>query len=202
MEGFISRETDPVKLQSSSEMSGLNLPTKITIARLFMALPIVLLLTFSSPAADLAAAIVFGAASLSDWLDGYLARIKREVTSLGKLLDPVADKLLIAASLIPLVSLDRAKGWIVAVIIGREILVTGLRGVGAAQGFIIQAEELGKLKMVFQVGAILFLMLNWNVYGVSFHLLGTVVLWAVMILSAVSGLQYFIKFRDKIDPNV
>jgi CDP-diacylglycerol--glycerol-3-phosphate 3-phosphatidyltransferase len=183
-------------------MAGLNLPTKITLARLFMVPPVVALLTLSSPAADLAAAIIFAVASFSDWLDGYLARAKKEVTSLGKILDPIADKLLVAGSLIPLVALDRASGWIVAVIIGREILVTGLRTVGAAQGFIIQAEELGKLKMVFQVAAILFLILNWNLYGLSFQLVGTVGLWAVMALSTVSGLQYFIKFWGKIDPHI
>lgn len=183
-------------------MSGLNLPTKITVLRLFMVPPIVVLLTLSNPAADLAAAIIFALASFSDWLDGYLARVKKEVTSLGKLLDPVADKLLVAGCLIPLVSAGRAGGWIVAVIIGREILVTGLRTVAAAQGFIIQAEELGKLKMVFQVGAILLLILNWNIYGFSFQQAGTVALWAAMVLSSISGLQYFIKFRDKMDPNV
>ncbi len=164
--------------------------------------PIVVLLTLSTPAADLAAAIIFALASFSDWLDGYLARAKKEVTSLGKLLDPVADKLLVAGCLIPLVSTGRAGGWIVAVIIGREILVTGLRTVGAAQGFIIQAEDLGKLKMVFQVAAILLLILNWNVYGLSFQQAGTVALWAVMVLSSISGLQYFIKFRYKIKPGV
>lgn len=164
--------------------------------------PIVVLLTFSSPVADLVAAIIFSAASFSDWLDGYLARAKKEVTSLGKLLDPVADKLLVAGSLIPLVSLERASGWIVAVIIGREILITGLRTVGASQGFIIQAEELGKLKMLSQIVAILLLMLNWNLHGLNFQLMGTVALWVVMVLSVISGLQYFIRFWGKIDPNI
>jgi len=183
-------------------MAGLNLPTKITIARLLMVLPVLVLLTFSSPGTDIAAAIVFGVASFSDWLDGYIARAKREVTSLGKLLDPVADKLLVAGSLIPMVALDRASGWIVAVIIGREILVTGLRAAGAAQGFVIQAEELGKLKMVFQVVAILLLILNWNLYGFDFQLAGTVALWAVMVLGIISGVQYFLKFWGKINPDV
>lgn len=183
-------------------MAGLNLPTKITITRLLLVPPVVALLTFSSPLTDLIAAIIFGAASFSDWLDGYIARVKQEITSLGKVLDPLADKLLIAGALIPLVALDRAAGWLVAIIIGREILITGLRSLAASQGVIIQAENLGKLKMVFQVAAILFLILNRNPYGLSFQTMGTISLWIVMVLSIASGLQYFFKFRGQIDPNV
>ena len=180
----------------------MNLPTKITVLRLFMVPPVVALLAFSSPAADLAAAIIFCAASFSDWLDGYLARSRKEVTAFGKILDPLADKLLVACTLIVLVGMDRAVSWIVAVIIGREILITGLRGMGASQGHIIQAQILGKLKMVFQVAAVLLLILNWNLYGLSFKQMGSVALWVVMVLSVISGYQYWVRFHSKMDADL
>ena len=111
---------------------------------------------------ELVAAAIFGIASLTDWLDGYLARRRKQVTTLGQILDPLADKLLISATLISLVQLDLVQSWMVAVIICREIAVTGLRNLAYSRGLTMPASGLGKLKMASQVTAILLLILGWE----------------------------------------
>src|SRR6185295_6131950 len=138
----------------------MNLPNALTVTRIFLVpLLVVVLLTkfegqmiFGVPK-ELAGAAIFGLASLTDWLDGYIARRRRQITWLGQMLDPIADKLLTSAAFISLVQLDLAPAWMVALIIGREFGVTGLRSVAYARGVTIPASRLGKIKMASQVTA-------------------------------------------------
>lgn len=172
----------------------MNLPNAVTLTRIFLVPVLVtLLLTRYSPPM---AATVFLAASLTDFLDGYLARKRNQITTLGMLLDPVADKLLVCSAFIALVELGLAPAWMVVVIVGREFAVTGLRSIGASQGFTIDASELGKLKMWAQVAAITLLILGPE-YGMMAA--GTIALWMVVLFAIWSAVIYFRTFWSKID---
>ena len=147
----------------------MNLPNALTLARIFLVplLVVVLVTKFEGRLIfgirmELVGAAIFGLASLTDWLDGYLARRRKQVTTLGQLLDPLADKLLITAALLSLVQMDLAPAWMVLVILGREFAVTVLRGVAYSRGVVIAASPLGKFKMVSQVVAILLLILGYD----------------------------------------
>jgi len=143
------------------------------------------------------AAFIFLAASLTDLLDGYLARKRGQITTIGVLLDPVADKLLISAAFISLVQLQIVPAWMVVIIIGREFAVSGLRSIASTHGFAISASELGKMKMVAQVAAITFLIL-----GHEYPFLKSVAqfaLYAVVLFAVVSAIDYFRKFWNRID---
>ncbi len=144
------------------------------------------------------AAIIFSIASITDWLDGYLARKWQQVSLSGKFLDPVADKLLILSALIMLVEFRRVAAWIAIVIIGRELAITGLRAIAASIGIVIEAKEMGKFKTVVQILAIILLILNYPVIiferSLDLHLFGTVGLWLAAILSLISAFDYFYKF--------
>lgn len=179
----------------------MNLPNTLTVARIFLVplLVVVLLTKFESRQilglpVELVAAALFGLASLTDWLDGYLARRRQQVTWVGQVLDPIADKLLISATLVSLVQLDLAPAWMVAVIIGREFAVTGLRSLAYARGFPMPASPLGKLKMVSQVVAILLLMLGWERLP-WLVTLGQIALWVVVMTAFVSAADYFRRFN-------
>jgi CDP-diacylglycerol--glycerol-3-phosphate 3-phosphatidyltransferase len=179
----------------------MNLPNGLTLVRIFLVpLLVAVLLTRYDM---LLAALIFLAASVTDLLDGYLARKRGQVTTLGVLLDPVADKLLIASAFISLVQLHGPNGqpivpaWMVVIIIGREFAVSGLRSIAAAQGFTIQASELGKIKMAAQVGAITLLILG-NKYP-FFQGFGRVALYVVVLFAIWSAVEYFRTFWTKID---
>lgn len=177
----------------------MNLPNTITLARIFLVpLLVVVLLTrfeaqliFGVPKEFVGAAI-FGLAAFTDWLDGYLARRRREVTVLGQLIDPLADKLLITAAFISLVQMGMASAWMVAVILGRELGITVLRSIAHARGVTIPSSPLGKIKMVVEVGAILLLMLGNQVW--LFLLLGQVALWMVLVTALVSAADYYRRY--------
>jgi CDP-diacylglycerol--glycerol-3-phosphate 3-phosphatidyltransferase len=173
-------------------MGRMNIPNILTLVRIFL-VPFlaVILLTRSEDFELWGVAILLGAAA-TDWLDGYLARRRRQVTTLGVLLDPIADKFLIAAAFIALVELDLAPAWMVVIIIGREVVVIGLRAVAAAQGFSVPVSELGKIKMVMQVCAAALLILG-NRYEVLAGM-GTVALWLVVFFALVSAARYFHQF--------
>src|ERR671918_547737 len=139
----------------------MNLPNALTLGRIFLVplLVVVLLTKFEGSVIfgikkDLIGAAIFGLASLTDWLDGYLARRRKQVTALGQLMDPLADKLLVTAALVSLVQMDLASAWMVAVILGREFAITVLRSIAYARGVTISASPLGKFKMVSEVVAI------------------------------------------------
>jgi CDP-diacylglycerol--glycerol-3-phosphate 3-phosphatidyltransferase len=176
----------------------MNLPNGLTLMRIFLVpLLVAVLLTKYS----VIAVIVFLAASLTDLLDGYFARKRGQITTLGTLLDPVADKLLISSAFISLVQLQLVPAWMVAIIVGREFAVTGLRSIASAQGFTIDASQFGKIKMVTQVAAITFLILGMPGSSPNplFQELGNVTLYVVVIFAVVSAIDYFRRFWTKID---
>ena len=181
----------------------MNLPNAITIGRIFLVplLVVVLLTKFEGHLIlgvrkELVGAAIFGLASLTDWLDGYLARRRKQVTTLGQFMDPLADKLLITAALVSLVQMDLAQSWMVVVILGREIAVTVLRSLAQSRGVAIPASPLGKFKMVSQVTAILLLILGDHVP--EFAALGRTVLWIAMITAVASGFDYYRRFSSVI----
>ena len=186
----------------------MNLPNVLTLSRIFAVplLVVVLLTRIYNPGRQvvglsiyLATAIFLGA-SITDYLDGYLARKRQQVTTLGMLLDPVADKLLISAAFISLVELKWVPAWMVVIIVGREFAVSGLRSIASSEGFTIDASELGKIKMVMQVVAITLIILSKQVSWLS--PLSMVALWLVVIFALVSAIDYFRKFWKKVDDRV
>lgn len=200
------------RLGSNEKGGDVNLPNALTVLRIFL-IPLLIAALFSTrlPNREIYATAIFLAAAITDLLDGYLARRRGQVTTLGMLLDPIADKLLIAAAFISLVQIDSAlvPAWMVVIIIGREFAVSGLRSVAATQGFTIAANEWGKLKMVSQVVAVCIIivavkygtlhLLGW---AVDVRLLGKIALWAVVIVALLSGSTYFWRFWRQIDDSV
>ena len=184
----------------------MNLPNSLTITRIFLVplLVVVLLTKVKGPLIvglpkDIVGAMIFALASLTDWADGYLARRRKQITPLGQVIDPLADKLLTSAALISLVQLDLAQSWMVAVIIGREFAVTTLRSLASARGVAMPASPLGKIKMVAQVVAILALILAHGQYWLFFWI-GQGALWVVVVTALVSGADYFRRFNEVISP--
>jgi CDP-diacylglycerol--glycerol-3-phosphate 3-phosphatidyltransferase len=179
-----------------------NLPIALTLFRIVLVPLIMVFLISSSRVSVLIAAVIFVAASLTDWLDGRMARRWNQVTPLGTLLDPVADKLLVAAALVSLVHVEMLAAWMAVVIIGRELAVTGLRGVALSMGTVVPASSLGKAKTVSQYVAITVLILE---KGVSpdleiFHLISRGVLWIALALTVISGVDYFYRFFLHTNP--
>ncbi len=174
----------------------MNLPNALSLVRIFLVPVLVVFLIVVPRPYNLTAAAVFLAAVMTDWLDGRIARSMRQVTTLGKLLDPVADKLLISASLISLVQVGRVPAWMVVLIVGRDLAITGLRGIAASQNVIIQATELGKATMIAEVIAVALLILDYPAISVP---LGQAALAVAILLSLASGVTYFHKFWRYID---
>jgi CDP-diacylglycerol---glycerol-3-phosphate 3-phosphatidyltransferase len=174
----------------------MNLPIALTLCRIILVPLIIVFLISSSRVHVLIAAVIFIAASLTDWLDGRMARRWNQVTPLGTLLDPVADKLLVAAALVSLVQVDMIEAWIAVVIIGRELAVTGLRGVALSMGVVVPASPLGKAKTVTQYITITILILEKGVPDefVRFHMVSMMVLWITLGLTVLSGADYFYRF--------
>jgi len=177
-----------------------NLPNTLTLVRMFLVplLVVVLLTEFEGRqilglSKELVGAAIFALASVTDWLDGYLARRRRQVTWLGQMLDPIADKLLTSAAFISLVQLDLAPAWMVALIIGREFAITALRSLAYTKGITIPASPLGKIKMVTQVTAILLLILGGGPLP-ALAPLGRQALWVVMLLAVASAIDYYRRF--------
>jgi CDP-diacylglycerol--glycerol-3-phosphate 3-phosphatidyltransferase len=175
-----------------------NLPNGLTVLRIFLVpvLVVVLLTRTRTDGGLLLGVAIFGLAVLTDYLDGYFARRRNQVTRLGILLDPLADKLLTAAAFLSLVEMDAVPAWMVMIILGREFAITGLRNVAAGRGYLIPASGLGKGKMVAQVVAILLLLL-----GRRFEILrlpGLAALWLVVVIAVVSGIDYFRTFWREV----
>ncbi len=176
----------------------LTLPNGLTIIRI-LAIPIILILLFSSGRLfQVVTAILFLLVSITDTLDGFLARRQRMVTTLGKFLDPLADKLLIVTFLIALIPAREIPFWIVIVIVGREITVTGLRGIAATQDIVISASDLGKYKTFFETIAIFFLILKEPFFSIDVYQVGMGLLWIAMAMAILSAIDYFRKFLRTI----
>lgn len=200
-----------MNLTSLGRVLRVNLPNKITLARIFL-VPIImvfLLIRFDfgeikiagevTTYSELIATFIFIVAASTDGLDGYIARKRKLVTNLGKFLDPLADKLLISAALISLVEMQRLDAWIAIVIISREFAVTGLRMVAAAEGFVISASKLGKLKTVTQIIAIVLLMLNNFPFNYIHFPFAQIMVWIAVLMTIISGVDYFIKNKQVIE---
>jgi len=178
----------------------MNLPISLTLLRIFFVPLVVVLLLTSGRNMDLWAVVVFLLAATTDLLDGYLARKRGQVTSLGILLDPIADKLLTSAAFISLVYLHLISAWMAVIIIGREFAVSGLRAIASAEGFSLEVSELGKTKMVFQVVAITVVSLERRLP--LLRLPGSVLLWMVVLFALASAGQYFISFWKRLDNRI
>lgn len=188
----------------------MNLPNTLTILRIFFVpLLVAALVQQRETGVHLAgievtqewlALAIFLSAAGTDMLDGYLARRWKQVTTIGTLLDPIADKLLISAALVSLVQVGALPGWMAILIIGREFAVSGLRGIAAAEGYIIRASDLGKTKMVSQVVAISFVMLSrrWGALRTP----AMILMWVVVFFAMISAVSYFRKFWRKVDKRV
>ncbi len=171
-----------------------NLANQLTLARIFFVFPIVLLLYFPGKITCILAAVLFGIASITDFLDGHIARKSNMVTSFGKFLDPLADKLLICSILIMFVELGWVPAWVTIVIIVRELAVTGLRAMAIDEGVVIAADKYGKLKTVMQIVAIVPLLIHYPFFGIDVHMLGNFLLYIALVLTIFSGLNYFYRF--------
>jgi CDP-diacylglycerol--glycerol-3-phosphate 3-phosphatidyltransferase len=179
----------------------MNLPNALTLSRIFLVplLVVVLLTKFDERIVfgwrkELVGAAIFALASFTDWLDGYLARRRKQVTPLGQVIDPLADKLLTSAAFLSLVQLGLAPAWMVAIIIGREFAVTGLRNLAYSRGIAMPASPLGKIKMVGQVVTILALILG-DVYWPELLIVGQAGLWVVVAIALASGIDYFVRYN-------
>ena len=176
----------------------MNLPISLTLLRIFFVPIVVVLLLTKGGNMDLWAVGVFLAAAVTDLLDGYLARTRGQITTLGILLDPIADKLLTSAAFISLTELHLVPAWMVVIIVGREFAVSGLRSIASAEGFLLEASELGKTKMVSQVVAITVIIMEGRRFP-ALHPLGEVLLWMVVLFAVASAAQYFWDFWKRLD---
>src|ERR1700687_2532266 len=184
----------------------MNVPNSLTIARIFFVPLLVAALVQENVAIRVDGLVItnewlalgiFLIAAATDLLDGYLARRWGQVTTIGTLLDPIADKLLISAALISLVQVNAVPGWMVILIVGREFAVSGLRSIAAAEGYLIHASELGKTKMVAQVTAISFLLVS--IHHPEIATLAYWMMWMVVLFAVLSAIGYFRKFWRKVD---
>jgi CDP-diacylglycerol--glycerol-3-phosphate 3-phosphatidyltransferase len=178
----------------------LNLPNFLTLVRICLIPVFVVVFLAPTPDRSLVAAVIFTVAAVTDLLDGYIARRTGQVTKLGKLLDPIADKLLVLSALILLVNIDRVTALVALLIIARELAVTGIRAIAAGERLIIAAETTGKYKMALQVVAIVFLILEGtDVSEVgNLHLAGTATLYLSLVLGYISGGQYVWSFWKQV----
>jgi len=191
-----------------------NLPNSITLIRIF-SIPLLIWILSSSRFTsengekELLASALFIGAAMTDGIDGYLARKRGQITTMGILLDPLADKLLIAAAFVALVQINPSlvPAWVAIVVIGREFLVSGLRSIAASEGFTIEASELGKFKMVVQIVSVVAVILDhrwkeWTVFSHYFlpiHWIALTSIWFMVCVSLASAVDYFVAFWSKID---
>ena len=201
----------------------MNLPTYLTFARILMVPILVVVLMTKVQAYEVIGVVVFWIASITDLLDGYLARRWKQVTTLGKLLDPLADKLLVSGALISLVELGLAPAWMVFIILSREMAITGLRGIASEEGITIAADTMGKWKMGAQIASIsclilgpkldgwLFLWTKWEVFEFFIQLnkpysffvgMGVLLLWVAMVLALWSAVSYFRTFWKRLGASI
>jgi CDP-diacylglycerol--glycerol-3-phosphate 3-phosphatidyltransferase len=171
-----------------------NTPNMLTGLRIAAVPVVMVLLFFPGRLASFLGGLCFMLAGATDFLDGFLARRYQVVSRVGKFLDPLADKLLVSAALIMLIPLGRVPAWMAFLIVGRELAVTGLRGLAAAEGIILAADRWGKTKTILQMAALTALIFHYPFGSVNFHQLGMVLLWPALIITLISGVWYFQAF--------
>lgn len=171
-----------------------NLPNSITLARISVVPFLFFLLMSPGPFWSLILAVLFVLASITDFLDGYFARKCNMITTMGKFLDPLADKLIVNTAMILMIPIGRIDAWIVVIIIMRDLIVDGIRSIASSEGIYIQASIIGKQKTLAQIFAVTALMIHYPFLGLDAHFVGTVILYVAFLLTIYSGLDYFVKF--------
>jgi len=179
----------------SKFQNALSGPNQLTLFRIAAVPVIVILLLYPNRICTFIAALLFSAAAITDYLDGFLARKRGMVTTLGKIMDPVADKLLVSSAFIMLTSLGWVPAWMACIIIGRELAVTGLRNIIAEKGEDLSASNLGKFKTGFQIAAVIPLMIHYSFFGLNVQAIGYLFLWGALVFTIWSGVDYFIGSR-------
>jgi CDP-diacylglycerol--glycerol-3-phosphate 3-phosphatidyltransferase len=197
---FLKRSFDRLPIPENKREI-FNLPNTISMVRIGVIPVLFGLLLSPGPQMSLIIAILFIAAALTDLLDGYIARRYGIVTTMGKFLDPIADKLIVNTAMIVMIPIGRIPAWIVAIIIIRDFAVDGIRNIASSEGLIIQASPLGKRKTLCQIFAVSALMIHYPFIGADAHTVGMVILYIALILTVTSGFDYFLKFyRTSIGP--
>lgn len=171
-------------------------PNLLTLFRIAAVPIIIILMLFPNRFCVFVAALVFSAAAITDYLDGFYARKRNMVTTLGKIMDPVADKLLVSSAFIMLAALNWVPAWMVCIIIGRELAVTGLRNIIAEKGEDLSASNLGKFKTGFQIAAIIPLVIHFPFLGLNVQAIGNLFLWGALVFTIWSGVDYFVRSRS------
>ncbi|MDX1709391.1 MAG: CDP-diacylglycerol--glycerol-3-phosphate 3-phosphatidyltransferase [Desulfobacterales bacterium] len=171
-------------------------PNQLTMFRIAAVPLIIILMLFPNRICTFIAALLFSAAAITDYFDGFLARKRGLVTTLGKVMDPVADKLLVSSAFIMLTAQGWVPAWVACIIIGRELAVTGLRNIIAEKGEDVSASNLGKYKTGFQIAAIIPLMIHYPFLGLDVQVIGNLFLWGALVFTIWSGADYFIRSRS------
>ena len=174
-------------------------PNRLTLFRVAAIPGMVALLLFPNRYCTFLAAFLFSAAAITDYFDGFFARSRGLITNFGKIMDPLADKLLISSAFIMLTAHGWVPGWMVCIIIGRELAVTGLRNIVGEKGGDVSASNLGKYKVGFQIAAIIPLMLHFDYFGVSLQTVGSFFLWGALLFTLWSGIDYFLRFKRMLE---
>lgn len=175
-----------------------NLPNTITLLRISLVPFLFILLLNPGEFWSLLLAILFAVVSITDFLDGYIARRYNLITTMGKFLDPLADKLIINTAMILMIQIDRIPAWIVAVTIIRDLIVDGIRSIASSEGIYIQASRLAKQKTVAQIFAVTALMIHYTLFGINTQKVGEIILYIAFALTIYSGADYFIKFYRRV----
>ncbi len=174
-------------------------PNNLTMFRVLAVPLLIVLLLFDNRPVALLAAAVFSVAAITDYLDGYIARTYELTSNLGKILDPLADKMLISTAFIMMIDLGRIPAWIVCIIIGRELAITGFRNIISGHGDDAAASMLGKYKTGFQIAAIIPLLIHYPYLGIDFNAVGSLLLWVALVFTLWSGVDYIVRFRKHIE---
>lgn len=174
-------------------------PNNITTFRMFLVPVLIIIMLFEpTPALSLVTAIIFAVAAVTDFFDGYIARKYNLISTYGKIMDPLADKLLVAAAMIMLIPQERLAAWLVCVILAREFAITGLRITMVERKMDVAASWLGKFKTNFQLFGILFLLVHYNYWGINFQFIGTILIYIAMVFTLWSGADYVWKFKKAL----
>ncbi|HPJ97104.1 MAG TPA: CDP-diacylglycerol--glycerol-3-phosphate 3-phosphatidyltransferase [Syntrophales bacterium] len=190
---YLKKSFDRIPL-AAAEREIINLPNAITLLRIGVIPVLFFLLTSPGETWSLIIATIFVCAALTDLLDGYIARRYQIVTTMGKFLDPVADKIIVNTAMILMIPIGRIHAWMVAIIIIRDFVVDGMRSIASSEGVVIDASSLGKQKTLCQIFAVTALMIHYPVFGVDAHIVGIAVLYVALFLTLYSGTDYSLKF--------